>query len=337
MPELRLMQETIIICNRKGRKGVGKSWLGQGLALSLGLLSLLGPGSVLATENAPRKAFAGWADVPEEKQLEVTLWYAESEAYHIWTGHQRVNANDNHIGEDYGVDKMNGLILLDYGIYPKWAIDLNVGMTTTGARSFNSSFASESTTGLSDTSLGVRYQIFNEAEAESAWIPTLTFRAGAVLPGSYDKNSPFAPGNHSAAIEPSLLAKKHFGWKGFGAYGDFLYRWMRSSGDDQYIIAVGFFQEIKGWTLDAGFRHQQQLSGDDLVWNGVGTPIKYSPQVREISDSIEAGFSYTTQKRHWTYGFYTRKTFDGSNTDSAFWVGGYFRVPFSFAKAKAEK
>jgi hypothetical protein len=303
------------------------------LILGCGVLSP----ALMATENAPRQPFAQWADVPEPKEFDLTLWYSESEAYHLWTGNQRQNANDSHTGEDYGIDKMNGFIMMDYGLYKKWALDLNVGFTTTGSRSFNPSFNSESTTGLSDTTFGVRYQICHEAEAESPWMPTLTFRAGAVLPGSYDDQMPFAPGNHSVAIEPSILLRKHFGWQGFGAYGDLAYRWMRSSGDDQYIVAIGLLQEIKGWTINAGYRHQQQLSGYDLVWNGVGTPIYYSPQVREISDAFEGGFSYTTSKRRLTYAFYTRKTFDGSNTDSAFWVGGYFSIPFGGKKVEPKE
>ena len=38
-----------------------------------------------------------------------------------------------------------------------------------------------STTGLMDTAFGVRYQIFNEAQAESPWLPTLISQAGATL------------------------------------------------------------------------------------------------------------------------------------------------------------
>jgi hypothetical protein len=138
------------------------------------------------------------------------------------------------------------------------------------------------------------------------------------------------------AIEPAILVKKHFGWPGFGAYGDFFYRWMRSSGDDQYGVALGVFQEIKNWTISAGWRHQHQLSGDDLVFNGVGNPITYSPQIREISDSVEAGFSYRIPKWDVKLGFYCRKKFDGSNTDSAFSLGGFVEIPFGGDKPAAK-
>lgn len=293
----------------------------------LAALSLLAP-PLFATENAPRKPFAEWADVPAHKQFIIRLWYQEAEAYHIWAGRSRRDITVEKDGEDYGIDRMQGVILMEYGITKRWAADLNVGYGTVGTRSFNPNGHSESTDGLLDVSFGVRYQLLNEAQSASRWTPTLTFRAGAVLPGSYDKDFPFAPGNHSAAIEPALLFKKHFGWPGFGLYGDALYRWQRTSGDDQYIVATGFFQDIQRWRLNVGYRHMQQLSGYNLDYKGLGQPLEYSPQVREISDAIDAGFSYTTSKRHWRWGFYMSKTLDGSNTDSAFWLGGYLEIPF---------
>jgi len=185
-----------------------------------------------------------------------------------------------------------------------------------------------STSGLLDTSLGVRYQLLTEERAADSWLPVVSFRASGILPGSFDKNFPFAPGQRSAAIEPALLMRKHFGWPGFGAYADVFYRWMKTTTQDQYAAAIGFYQDLKGWNLSAGYRHFQQIGGVDLRYEGVSEPLAYSPEVREISDAIEAGFSYTTSKRHWRWGFYARTTFDGSNTDSAFWVSGYLEIPF---------
>ena len=229
-------------------------------AVSL-LLALGAP--LQATENAFRKPFAEWADVPDPQQFTVRLFYEESEAYHIWAGgneRHEITVHKDH--EEYGIDRTQGIIAMEYGITAKWAADLNVGYGTVGTRSFNPFAHAESTTGLLDTTLGVRYQVWREGETSTPWwAPTLTLRAGAVLPGTYDKDFPFAPGNRSAAIEPSVLLKKHFGWPGFGAYGDVFYRWMKTSGDDQYAAAIGLFQEIKTWTLNAGYRHFQQTSG----------------------------------------------------------------------------
>jgi len=303
------------------------------------------PWGASASENAPRRPFAQWADVPERGQFVWGTLYEQSESYYIWEGLTRHNitlkAQD---GESYGIDIRQGYFTLDYGITEKWAVDVNFGGTTVGWRSFNTNGAIQETTGLIDTAFGVRYQIFNEAiDTNSAWTPTLTFRAGAIVPGTYDRYLAFAPGNHSAAIEPSILARKHFGWPGLGAWLDGWYRWMHTTGNDQYMASFGLFQQfgpsekMGKWELDVGFRHQQATSGEDIILFGTGVPyngISYKADVREISETFVAGFSYTTLKRHIRYGFESRKTFDGRNTDSKLWLGGYLDIPFGGKKEK---
>jgi hypothetical protein len=306
-------------------------WAYSALPAACVLLGLL---QSFASETLPRKPFAEWADVPAERQFNIRFSYVEGEAYHVWYGREQKNISVKKQGEEYGIDPMYGVIAMEYGLTPRWTADLNVGYGTVGTRSYNPGAGSQSTSGILDVNLGVRYQIFHESDAQP-WLPTFAFRAGGILPGTYNKRFPFAPGSHSAAIEPSIYVKKHFGWTGFGAYGEASYRWMRTSGDDQYTAAVGFFQEICSWNFNAGYRHFQQISGDDLLPVPVGTPISYSPQVREISDAMEAGFSYTTTQR-WKWGFYTTKIFDGSNTDSRFLISGYLEIPFQRKKPSLE-
>ncbi len=299
-----------------------------------GMILVGGWAGAVASENVPHRPFALWADLPSAGQFIVGALYEESEAYHIWAAGNRYNITAKDAGENYGIDVNQGYLTAQYGITERWAVDLSVGGTTAGWRSFSRDNGPESTTGVMDISFGVRYQIFNEATAQPAWLPTLTFRAGGVLPGTYGEDFPFAPGLRSAAIEPELLFRKHFGWTGFGAYGDALYRWNRTTGNDQYIIAFGLFQQIKGWELAAGYRHLQTLSGSDISYNpALPTSLVYPRDPREISDSIEAGFSYTTSKRHFRYGFHTRTVFDGNNTDKKFWIGGSIDVPLGGRKA----
>jgi hypothetical protein len=296
----------------------------------LALAAAMAP-TASASEDVPHRPYAMWADVPEKSQFVAGFVYEESEAYHIWASGKQYNITVKPPdGESYGIDINQGYFALQYGLTERWALDLNVGATTAAWRSFSTNQQPESTTGLMDTSFGVRYQIFNEArDTNSAWIPTLTFRAGAVLPGTYDQNFIYAPGFRSAAIEPELLVRKHFGWPGLGGYGDTLYRWNRTTGNDQYMVAIGLFQQIKGWELDAGFRHMQTISGTDITISDPNnfSSIYYPRAVREINDSIEAGFSYTTSKHHWRYGFNTRTVIGGNNTDRKFWIGGSLDIP----------
>lgn len=298
--------------------------------------------NLMAGEDEARRPFAEWAEVPEPGQLIFGTLYEQSEAYHVWAqGNNRMPANTRVGGENYGIDVRQGYFTFNYGITKKWAADLNLGATTVGWRPFDGGDI-QKTTGVMDPTFGVRYQIFNETDTDAPpWLPTLTFRAGAIVPGVYDRHLAFTTGNHGVAIEPSILFRKHLGWEGFGIWGDVLYRWEHTIGADQYIAAAGVFQQIKGWELDLGYRHLQTLSGEDIVLgpptagqSGTYNSITYPVDVREISDSLDAGFSYTTSKRHFRWGFHARKTFDGSNTDSALWLGASLDIPLDWFKAK---
>ncbi len=290
-----------------------------------------------AVENVPHAPFAEWAGVPNQGQLIVGLYYQESEAYYFWAGNNRYTADYRLRGEHYGIDVNQGYVAMQYGINEKWAADLSVGYTTTGWRyfaNFSTTGAPQSTSGLMDVSFGFRYQIIKEDDSQSRWVPTLTFRAGAVLPGSFDEKFPFAPGTSSTAIEPEFLARKHFGWEGFGAYADALFRWNHTSANDCYIVSFGLFQQIQRWELDVGYRHLGTISGDEIRFDPATRIIDYPRAVRENQDSIEAGFSYRFARRDVRVGFYSRTVFDGANTDKKFWLGGFMEMPFNLFASK---
>ena len=183
-----------------------------------------------------------------------------------------------------------------------------------------------STTGLMDVSFGIRYQLLNERSAESPWIPTLTFRAGAVLPGSYNENLHSPRGCVPRPLNRSCSRANISGWPGLGAYFDGLYRWNRTTGNDQYIPMIGFFQQIKQWEINmatAICRRFPAATSFGWVMAASSTHVTY----RENNDAIEAGFSYTTPKLHIRYGFHTRAVIDGNNSDDKFWVGGSINIP----------
>jgi hypothetical protein len=293
-----------------------------------------GARSTFASENAPHRPFALWADLPAKGEFIFGNVYEESEAYHIWAGNTEHNVTYHARGESYGIDINQGYFALQYGITERWAADVNIGATTMGYRFFSDGRIT-STTGLADYSFGLRYRLFAENEADRTWVPELTARFGAVMPGNYSGRVAFAPGSRSAAIEPELLFRKHFGWPGFGVYGDALFRWERTTGNDLYIASIGFFQQIKGWELDAGYRHLQSVTGENIQFTeGDPGSLVYPRDLREINDSIEAGFSYTTPISHIRMGFHSRTAFDGSNSDRKFWVGGSVDIPMTAFWAK---
>jgi hypothetical protein len=303
--------------------------------LSLGAL-LVPAYQAHASENAPHSMFAAMTDVPQPQELRVGLNYQESEAYYFWDTSARYDVTYRAHGERYGIDINQGYVSFDYGVSERWAVDLAVGYTTVGWRAF-SNFSTngdpQSTTGLMDSTFGLRYQIFTD---DKGWKPMMTFRAGAVVSGSFDQHFPFAPGDRSAAIEPELLMRKRFGWPGLGGYLDGLFRWNKTSANDHYIISAGLFQKIQRWELDVGYRHLGSVGGDDIQYDPNTAYINYPRSVRESSDSIDAGFHYITKKSKIKIGFTSRTVFDGVNTDKKFWVGGFVEFPFQFGKSSSE-
>jgi hypothetical protein len=298
-------------------------------------ISVVAVARVQAGENLAHEPFAQWADLPDYGQLIARLTYEESESYHFWAGNKRHLVDSVSAGEHYGIDINQGYLSLQYGISEKWATDLSIGYTTVGWRYFRNGTSPgnvRSTTGLMDVPFGLRYQIFKESEANNPWTPTLTFRAGAVLPGSYNQHIAFAPGDRSTAIEPELLARKHFGWAGLGAYGDALFRWNHTTANGHYIVSFGLFQQIKDWELDAGYRHLGSINGKSIRFDSTTQDIHYPRDLRENQDSIEAGFDYRTPWRGIRLGFQSHTVFDGSNTDKKFWIGGFFEIPFGLVK-----
>jgi hypothetical protein len=287
---------------------------------------------VAASENVPHPQFAEWADVPDNGQLITRLTYQESEAYHFWAGDTRHLVDYSVRGEHYGIDINQGFVSLQYGLTERWAADLALGYTTVGWRYFANGETPgkvRSTTGLMDVPLGMRYQVFMEGHENCAWVPTLTLRAGAVLPGSFDEHLPWAPGTRSTAIEPEVLARKHFGWAGLGIYTDDLFRWNHTSANDLYIVSAGLFQEIAGWELDAGYRHLGSINGGSVQFDPATQDIVYPRAVRENQDAFDAGFSYRSGWHGLRLGFISRTVFDGSNTDKKFWIGGFVEMPFN--------
>src|SRR5664280_1032026 len=307
-------------------------------ATSLSLLMLCCPLPIAASENVPHLPFAEMANVPDRGQLLIRATYQESESYYFWAGNTRDRVDYPLRGEHYGIDINQGLLTFQYGLSSNWTADLTVGYTTSGWRYFsnfnNPNGNSQSTSGLTDFAFGLRYQLWREQDGACPWMPTVAFRAGAVLPGSFDQRFPFAPGTRSTAIEPELVVRKHFGWRGLGFYSDALFRWNHTSANDLYIVSAGFFQTLRRWELDAGYRHLGSINGGDIGFDPTTRLIDYPRAVRENQDSVEAGFSYRAKWQDLRLGFYSRTVMDGRNTDNKFWLGAFIELPLAMLNPK---
>ncbi|MDB6019853.1 MAG: hypothetical protein JWR19_4342 [Pedosphaera sp.] len=299
-------------------------------AVCIGLLFAPIP-SVLASENLPAKPFAQAVWLPEQGQWLVTPWYQYTEFENVWRGSQKENITV----KDHGFDQNDGMVLTEYGIKQNWAADLLLGYTSLATRSFSTPPGTVQTTaGIMDVTFGLRWQVLNETNTTCKYTPTLTLRAGGIYHGSYHGNFPFAPGNDSVGVEPSVLLSKNFGWDGFGMYGNLGYRHMRSGGNSQIFGSVGLSQRYNGFNFNGGYRHQQDTGGVDI--GGSGNTIIYTPKAKEYNQYYEVGVGYTDH-RAWHYQFYLAQNFNGRNTGDKTIYGIYFTMPFGGHKAGADQ
>lgn len=273
-----------------------------------------------AAENIAQRPFGQFAIQPGAGEWVITPWYEYTEFFNYFSNGKEVSVETMAEEDSHGFDQNDGLIQFEWGINRGWALDFTVGYTSAATRSFSENGPTvRKTSGMSDLAFGLRYQISRESDPhQPAWVPSVSIRAGGIYGGSYDKDFPFAPGSGSVGIEPSVIALKHFGWSGLGAFSNVGYRYMRSGGHDQWFAETGLQQEFGQWTLNAGYRHFANTGGRSI--QGVPPTITYSRQVREVAEQVEGGFSYHDRGGR-LYQFYLRKTFAGNNTSDALLFG----------------
>ena len=278
--------------------------------------------TAMATENLPRIPFAESARLPEDSQPVITPWYNYSVFRKVWIGDKKTSI-EVEPKDDFELN--DGMLGFDYGLNKKFALDLTMGYTSAATRAWNSQNEPQTTQGLMDTQLGVRYRIFDERETQKWYVPTLTARLGGIIQGTYKGDFPMAPGDGASGFEPSLMMTKTFGGSGFGVYGDFGYRLRNHHVPQTLFGSAGLSETIKlPWVINslsiyAGYRGLYDLNGSDLTGTLVsGTPsdyinIGYSRTAQEIYHMGELGLAATDKKGR-RYFFACAGPFDGKNT-----------------------
>jgi hypothetical protein len=294
------------------------------IALTGGVL-LAAFGTVAASEYHPQRPFAGMVRLPEKGQWIVTPWFSYSAFQSYWAGVNEVDVSQG--DNEYDVEYYSGQVVLEYSPWHKWAFDLTVGYVDEATRCFNPDGNVETTHGIMDTQVGIRYSVSTESAAQR-WVPDFTLRVGGIFPGSYDDKFPFAPGYGEVGIEPGILARKTlWGYGGRfagGLYGTAAYRHMVSYAPDSVVLSAGFFQQLAQFTLAAGYRQQQALSGPDV---GPPDDLNYYNRVREINYQAVWGGSYTF-KNGIALHFFMDSNFDGRNTGEKLTYHGAASFPF---------
>ncbi len=219
------------------------------------------------------------------------------------------------------------MLRLDYALNHELALDLNFGYTSAATRSWNAAAQPQTTQGLMDTQLGVRYRLLDESQGDSCWMPTMTARLGGIIKGTYDADFPMAPGDGASGIELSLLSTKRFAW-GTGIYANFGYRLRDYSVPQTIFGSTGLSQMFKfDWiinsiTVYAGYRGLYDLNGSDLSGGRVsGVPhdyinLDYTRTAQETYQLGELGLDMTDRHGH-RYFFACGHPFEGRNTGKA--------------------
>jgi hypothetical protein len=275
--------------------------------------------AVLANATA---AFSQSAWLPVANEFKVTPGFSYSTFDEFWMGDTKVSNPPN----GKRLNQYTGYLSLEYGILGNLAADATIGYSATDT----DAFGGDSDSGLSDTSLGLRYRLVDETQTTCPFAPTLALRAGAVIPGTYDSNLPFSAGDGAHAFEGSLLVGKAFGQTGLGMYGDIGYRVREHPVPDEWFGTGGLFYQIGPVTLAAGYRHVQGVSGLDIGGSGFDPGAGRSsgfPALREINQIFEAGISVTDNGGR-TYQLTFGRSIDGRNTGDKSLVGVNATFPF---------
>jgi hypothetical protein len=293
-------------------------------AIWFGFLSAI---PAMASENLPQKPFGAMAKLPAPGELDVTPWYTYTRWKNYWTHHARFNIE--RLDED-DFELNNGMVLLDYGLCSRAAVDLTAGYTSAATRFFDPIREPRTTQGLMDVQLGVRYALWSEAEHPDSLFPNAALRFGGIIQGSYTPDFPFAPGGGASGVEPSLIVAKTFAPCGFGYYADLGGRYR-----DHHVPAtvfgsaglsetVHFDRFIESLAMNFGYRHDQDLGGRDIT--GTFTTLSYDRRVKEVNQMLEGGVS-VTDKGGRRYQFYMGCSLDGRNTGDKLVYGLYASIP----------
>jgi hypothetical protein len=231
------------------------------------------------------------------------VWLAEPGALSVTPAHTYQSFDEFHAGTakmalPADITQRTTGVRIDYGLAPRLALDAELGYTQV---KFKPPGASFKRSGRDDARLGLSYALLGE----SAELPAVTARVGAIFAGSYDVPTsvpPINPGDGASGFEVSFAYGKDLG-DGFLAYGESGYRNRNRGVPDDYFGSFGAAKRLGAATLSLGYRRIQGLSGGDIGGPGFGARFGF-PGVKELKQFVEAGVSFADAgDRSYQFGF----------------------------------
>jgi len=161
-----------------------------------------------------------------------------------------------------------------------------------------------------DLSLGVRYQVFNETKCRLPWLANvdLSSRGGIARllqsANRFRARGPFC-GNRTGINIAQTFRLAGLEAMRMGCIAGIALR------NDQYIVSVGLFQQIKGWELELAIVICKRISGGGISFrsSNPGGLVTHETPGKPTMPSMLVS-SYTTFKHRIRYAFESRTVFD---------------------------
>ncbi len=232
----------------------------------------------------------------------------------------------NHIDLLEPISQYNLNLAAEYAITDDIAADAVIGLTYSDwdRRDFPPG-SPQTINGIDDTKLGIRWRLLDEFLHEEEYVPTLTWRIGGIIEGTYDTGFPLASGDGASGVETSLLYGWYFGKLGGGIYGNTGYRYRLNSVPDDIFTSLGLYKNIGKFSLKLGARHNRGLSGGDIASDTF--TFSELPEVKEIYTAIDGGVSYR-DVRGVVYSIDCAAPVEGRNTPDKISITTSVSIPF---------
>jgi len=230
---------------------------------------------------------------------------------------------------DFGINSIqqySATVIGEYGITDDIAFDFVMGWTWAESNAALAPGEPTDIDGLNDTLLGVRWRFLDETKFEQWFVPTLTFRVGGTIEGTYRAGFINSPGNGASGAEYNLLFGKYYQPWDVGLYGALAHKWYAERVPNKFEANIGVFKGFgNGINLFFGYRRVQSLSGIDFDSPNFAT-TRFQ-ELKENSDNLEYGVSYTDSGGR-TYGLTFYNVISGQNTGQKFGLNASITFPF---------
>ena len=228
----------------------------------------------LAESNSP------WLPIPG--QFSLGLNHTEQSGGDAYIGDMQLPLSAITGGAASKYKRATTTLRLDYGLSDSLAFDAAIGYAKVKVG------AADSDSGMTDSTLGLRWRVLDEYENPA--LPTLTLRAAAILKGNYDGARLASVGKGANGFEASVVLGKQIipalaVWAEVGAQ-------KRSANvpNATFYELGARYRFAPKWSASLGYSHKK--FGGDLDIGGAGfSPARFQ-EVREERGVVKLGVGY---------------------------------------------